>query len=358
MQINSYKKRIQNVWDCVASTVEGVLITSPENVRYLCGFTGSEGSILLSRESGFFLTDGRYYAQAEKEVQNLTVIIFKQKIKELTSLVKRLQIKELAFESNHITVSFFSSLEENLHHVRLLPCSDKIQVLRAVKDEEEISMLKEAAAVAAEILQSKLELIQPGVSEIEIAAAIEYAMKQNNTSGPAFRTIVASGSRSALPHGVASDKIINKGDFVTVDYGVLYKGYCSDETCTFVVGKPDSRQKKIYRTVKDAHDYAIEALSHGKLLKQVDAAARDHITMEGFGKYFSHGTGHGIGLNVHEPPAVSARSKDKTLKGMVLTIEPGIYIPDWGGVRIEDTVLVTETGCEVITKMDKKLICL
>lgn len=356
--MDTYNKRRERLWNAVASTADAVLVTSPENVTFLCGFSGSEGTVLLMRDGGYFFTDGRYAVQAEQDVQSLKVVVFKQKLKEITSLVKRLNINEMAFESTHLTVHIFSALEQQLNRVKLTPCPDKLQMLRAVKDEAELTVLKEAAVVASSILSATLGTIRPGVREIDVAAEIEYQMKKNRTSGPAFKTIVASGHRSALPHGAASEKTINKGDFVTVDYGVVYKNYCTDETCTFVMGKPDSRQKEIYKTVKDAHDLAIAALCHGKRLKQVDAAARDHIHQAGYGKYFSHGTGHGLGLSVHEPPSVSERSKEKAIKSMVLTIEPGIYLPGFGGVRIEDTVVVTDAGCEIITKMDKKLISL
>jgi Xaa-Pro aminopeptidase len=224
-----------------------------------------------------------------------------------------------------------------------------------VKDPAEITLLRKAARIAAQSLQEVMPLIRPGIREIDVACELEYRMKKNGGDGPSFQPIVASGYRAALPHGVASLKKIAAGDVVVIDYGTVYRGYASDETCTFFVGKPTARQKKIYRIVLEAHDRAIAALRPGKTLKAIDAAARGYIEQQGFKKYFNHGTGHGVGLAVHEPPRVSYLADGNVDAGMVVTIEPGIYIPGWGGVRIEDTVVVRDRGCEIITRADKRL---
>ncbi len=195
-----------------------------------------------------------------------------------------------------------------------------------------------------------------GVSRLaEVAAELEYRIRKNGGTGPSFPFIVASGHRGALPHGVASQKKIAAGDFVVVDYGAIYAGYASDETCTFVVGEPTKKQKKIHAIVREAHDRAIAAIKPGASLKRIDGAARTYIERQGYKKYFNHGTGHGIGLAVHEPPRVSFLSDEKAIEGMVITIEPGIYLPGWGGVRIEDTVIITKKGGEIITEMNKVL---
>ncbi len=348
-------KRVKNLWRLIGKHVDGILISSPENVRYLCGFSGTEGTLLLTRQEGFFLTDGRYTAQAKQQVRDFTPITFKEKWSELGRRIKKLHIKSLGFEARHLTVAFLKELEKQTASIEFKPLAEELDSFRSVKNATEIQLLKKAAAIAADSLAEVLGMIKPGVRELEVAAELEYHMRTKGGSDIAFQTIVASGWRSALPHGVASQKKIKKGDLVTIDYGVVYQGYNSDETCTFVVGKPTAKQKKIYTVVKKAHDLAITFLRAGKSLKDADAKARCHIVKMGYGKYFNHGTGHGVGLNVHETPIVSFRSKETAQKGMVVTIEPGIYLPKWGGVRIEDTVVVTQKGCELITQYDKNL---
>jgi Xaa-Pro aminopeptidase len=347
--------RIKKLWRLLDAETDGMLITSPENVRYLCGFSGTEGTVLLTRREGFFLTDGRYTTQAGEQVKQLTVITFREKVKETGRLIKKLRVRTLGFEARHLTVAEWQDLEREILPVALKPCTDVLDRLRMVKDAAEIALLRTAARIAAQSLQEVLPLIRPGIREKDVACELEYQMGKNGGEGPAFQLIVASGYRAALPHGVASMKKIAAGDVVVIDYGTLYRGYFSDETCTVFVGKPAARQKKIYAIVLEAHDRAIAALRPGKTLKTIDAAARRYIEQQGFKKYFNHGTGHGVGLAVHEPPRVSYLADGNVAAGMVVTIEPGIYIPGWGGVRIEDTVLVRDRGCEIITRADKRL---
>jgi Xaa-Pro aminopeptidase len=216
--------------------------------------------------------------------------------------------------------------------------------------------LKKTAAIASQSLQEVIPLVKPGVREWDVAVELEYMMRKKGAEGPAFQFIVASGPRSALPHGVASNKKIENGNLVTIDFGAIRRGYTSDETCTLVIGKPTPKQRKIYQIVKDAHDHAIAAVRPGKSFKEIDAVARNYINAKGYKAYFNHGTGHGIGLCVHEPPLISFRGEGNIQKDMVFTIEPGIYLPGWGGVRIEDTILVTSKGCEIITAIDKSLL--
>jgi Xaa-Pro aminopeptidase len=252
-------------------------------------------------------------------------------------------------------VAFFKDLEKEIPGITLKPFSDRLDQLRIIKDVSEITLLKRAAHIAALSLRQVMPMIRQGVREIEVAAELEYRIRKNGGAGSSFPVIVASGYRGALPHGVASQKKIAAGDFVVVDYGAIYAGYASDETCTFVAGEPTRKQKKIHAIVRKAHDRAIAAIKPGASLKKIDGAARTYIERQGYKKYFNHGTGHGIGLAVHEPPRVSFLSDEKALEGMVITIEPGIYLPGWGGVRIEDTVIVTKKGGEIITEMNKVL---
>jgi Xaa-Pro aminopeptidase len=347
------EKRLKKLWQLISTDADAILITSPENVRYLSGFAGTEGTLLLTRNMGFFLTDGRYATQAKELVEGYSIIIFKEKHNELGKLIKKLNIKSLGFESRNITVASILELEKQTGQVNLKPYAEELDSLRTVKDSDEVRLLEKAAMIASESLREVIPLIKPGIREIEIAAEIEYHMRQKGGNDIAFQTIVASGFRSALPHGVASAKEIKTGDIVIIDFGVVYMGYSSDETCTFMVGKPTKKQKRVFTTVKKAHDLAINAVKPGVALKHIDAVARSYIEKKGYGKFFNHGTGHGIGLCIHENPVVSFRSKQPIEKGMVFTIEPGVYIPEWGGVRIEDTLVVTSDGCEVITRSDK-----
>jgi len=336
----------------------GLVGARSENVCLLGGFSGTEGTLLLSRGKSFFFTDGRYATQARQQIRQFSIVTFSEKWKSLAPIIKNLRIRSIGFEARHVTVAFFQELQKESPGLKLKPYAEALDELRMVKDPAEIRILRNAARIAAQSLQEVLVFIRPGVRELDIATELEYRMKKKGAEGPAFQTIVASGVRSALPHGTATLRKIQPGELLTIDYGVVYQGYCSDETCTFVVGVPSPKQKKIYETVRRAHDRALKTIVPGQALKNIDAAARAHIARNGYKKYFNHGTGHGIGLCVHEPPVVSFRSKMMAQKGMLFTIEPGIYIPGWGGVRIEDTVVVTERGYELLTQTDKHLHCI
>ena len=264
----------------------------------------------------------------------------------------------VGIESEQMSVAFFNSLAGCLHDCELVPVGRELDDLRLVKDAEELSILGRSAEIASSSFLAILDKITPGAIERDIALALEFTMKGAGADEKSFDFIVASGLRGALPHGKASGKTIDKGDLVTIDFGVLYQGYHSDETVTLAVGKPDARQKKIYGIVKDAHDRAIAAVRPGVTLKELDVMARGHIEAKGYGSYFGHGLGHGVGLEVHEKPVVSYKSDGVVEEGMVFTIEPGIYIPGWGGVRIEDTVVVTHDGCSLLTRVPKDLLIL
>jgi len=351
----AFPQRLKKLWKLLGANTDGILVTSPENVRYLSGFSGSEGTLLLTRDNGFFLTDGRYTTQARREVSDYKIVTLKNKWKQIGSLAARLKIELLGYEARHISVTMLQEIEKHINAGKLQPIAAEIESFRACKDAGEIRLLKKAARIAADSLAQVVPLMRPGMREIEVAAELEYRMRLNGGQGCSFPTIVASGPRTAMPHATTTDRAIRDGDLLTIDYGTLYEGYCSDETCTFVVGKPDARQKKLYALVKKAHDRAIEALEDGCCARDVDAVARDCLNRGGYGKYFTHGTGHGVGLNVHEYPTVSTASKALLRSTMVITIEPGLYIPGWGGIRIEDTLVVRKQGCDYITRTGKDL---
>jgi Xaa-Pro aminopeptidase len=339
--------------------LDAILFTSLENIRYLCGFTGSDGALLLTPADCFFLCDSRYWTQAEQEVRTSRIIHYKKKIEGISSLLLEFGLRHVGFEAASLTFSFYQALKEKLgDQGELIPLDEEMKSLRVLKDDDEVSIMKSAIDISTKAFRHILDFMRDGAVESDIAFEMECFMKKKGSDGVAFDTIIASGKRSALPHGKAGPKRIEKGDLILVDFGSAYQGYHSDETCTLSLGQPSPEQKKIHQIVKDAHDKAIEKVRPGVPIKEIDATARDYIRDRGYGDYFGHGLGHGVGLAVHEEPGVTGESKGVIEEGMVFTIEPGIYIPDWGGVRLEDMILVTSDGAEVLTNLPKELIVL
>ena len=336
--------------------LDAMLFIGLENVRYLCGFTGSDGALLLARKDSFFLTDSRYWTQSEEEIRGAQIIHYKKKMDGISSILSDLKVKAIGFESPVLTISSHQSLKAKLAQgTTLFPLDDELKRLRATKDTQELASIRKAIDISSKAFQHALGIIKEGMMEKDIALEMEFFMKRDGAEVMAFDIIVASGKRSALPHGKASEKRIEKGDLVLFDYGSRYQGYHSDETCTVICGNPSPEQAKIYQVVREAHDKAIERVKPGVPIRDVDAAARDHVRNCGYGNYFGHGLGHGVGLAVHEDPFVNGDNKDVVQEGMVFTIEPGIYIPDLGGVRLEDMILVTSQGAEVLTPLPKDL---
>ncbi len=330
--------------------LDAILFTSLENIRYLCGFTGSDGALVMTQKESFFLTDSRYWTQADEEVKGSRIIHYKKKMEGIFSLSSDLKLKEIGFESAFLPFSAYQFLTEKLADgARLFPLEDELKSLRAVKDAHELTLIRKAIDNSSNAFFRMTEMLKEGVVEQEAALEMESLMKRGGADALGFDIILASGKRSALPHGKASGKRIEKGDFILIDFGSGFQGYHSDQTRTVVCGSPSTEQQKIYQIVREAHDRAIEKVRPGIPIGQVDGAARDHIRNQGYGEYFGHGIGHGIGLAVHEDPAVNGENKGLLQEGMVFTIEPGIYIPDWGGVRIEDMVVVTPHGVKVLT---------
>ncbi len=340
-------------------TLDAVLFTDLRNIRYLCGFSGSEGALLVSRDSAWFLCDSRYTAQAAEEVTGAEILECAPiRIDTIVALAHEHQLERIGFEAAHTTVSAFRKLSEKLPGVELVELGANLDEIRICKDSVEIDRLADVATLSSLALASILSEIKPGVREIDIALALELEMRRRGADGKAFDFIVASGVRGAMPHGRASDKIIQSGELVTIDFGALKDGYHSDETVTVACGEPESRAREIHSIVRTAHDLAICAVRPGIGCKELDEVARSYIREKGYGDYFGHGLGHGIGLEVHEMPTLSPRSVTELEEGMVVTIEPGIYLPGFGGVRIEDTVVVTGDGCRVLTSADKQLLVL
>jgi Xaa-Pro aminopeptidase len=350
------QRRLKWVGDLLSrEDLDGFLISSLENIRYLSGFTGSDGALLVTHRQKTLLVDSRYTTQARAEAKGYDVVQYIKKAQGITDAVISGHVKRLGFESQHMTHALYADLTTRLPRIQLVPLDDTIRTMRARKDPKEIGVLRRAIAIAEEALLSSLELIRPGNSEKEVAQEIEFAMRRLGAEGAAFETILAAGHRGALPHGKASESTLKTGDLVVIDFGACYNGYNSDQTCTVCLGDPKPKQRRVYSIVKEAHDRAISAIRPGKSFQEIDRVARQHIEEQGYGPWFGHGLGHGVGLAVHEEPRISFDSSGFVETGMVFTVEPGIYMPGWGGVRIEDMVLVRKGGCEILTNLDKEL---
>ncbi|WP_102274606.1 M24 family metallopeptidase [Cytobacillus massiliigabonensis] len=338
--------------------IDGMLITSTYNRRYMTNFTGSAGVVLISGEHAQFITDFRYIEQATAQCEGYEIVKHAGSIPdEVAVQAKKLGITKLGFEQDYLTFSSFKTYEKAVQS-ELVPVSGEIEKLRLIKTDAEIKILKVAADIADAAFKHMVEYIRPGLTEMEVSNELEIFMRKAGATSSSFDTIVASGYRGALPHGVASDKVIEKGDMVTLDYGAYYKGYVSDITRTLAVGEPDDKLKEIYDIVLQAQMRGMDGIKPGMSGKEADALTRDYITEKGYGEYFGHSTGHGIGLEVHEGPSLASKSEIILEPGMVVTVEPGIYIPGLGGVRIEDDTLITNDHNETLTHSTKDLIIL
>lgn len=338
--------------------IDALFVTNLHNVRYITNFTGDDSAALITENEAFFITDSRYTEQAKMECTGYTIIERRESIlHEVSRLCKKQGINNLGFEKNHMTYAQFQQLEETVSG-ELIPVAGLVETLRLIKTPEEIALIKVAADIADAAFKHILDFIKPGVTELEVANELEFFMRKSGATSSSFATIVASGARSALPHGAATDKVIEKGDMVTLDYGAIYKGYVSDMTRTIAIGDPGAQMKEIYEVVLGAQLKGVEGIRAGMTGKEADALCRDYIEEHGYGKYFGHSTGHGIGLEVHEGPALSYRSDTVLQPGMVVTCEPGIYLEGIGGVRIEDDLIIMEDGNERIIHSPKELIIL
>lgn len=335
--------------------IEALLITSQYNLRYITEFTGTAGLALVTPHKAYFITDFRYTEQAGEQVKDFDVVQAKTNLlEEAAELVKNLAVKSLAFEKDYVTYAAFLDYEAKIE-AELQPVSGLIEKIRMIKTPEEVSILKAAAKIADDAFEHICKFIKVGQTELEISNELEFFMRKQGATSSSFDTIVASGLRSALPHGVATEKRIESGDFITLDYGALYNGYISDITRTVAVGEPSDKLKEIYQVVLDAQVLGVEKIGPGMTGIEADAIARDYIKSKGYGEAFGHSTGHGIGLEVHEAPGLSFKSQTVLEPGMAVTVEPGIYLPGIGGVRIEDDILITESGNERLTHSTKEL---
>ncbi len=342
--------------------LDAMLIAKPENRRYLSGFTGTSANLILTEDQALLFTDFRYLEQASSQCTGWTIVESGSSFVETAgdALAKQ-GVRSLGFESfdlSFASVESFRTWEHMVEGLRLVPTAKFVESLRMVKDADEIECIKKAAFIADDTFAYILTVLRPGMTEKDVALELEYQMRLRGASGSSFTTIVASGRRSALPHGVASNKVLESGDFVTMDFGAVYEGYVSDVTRTVCLGQPSTEQRELYNIVLEAQERALDAAAPHMLASELDAAARNFIDAKGYKDAFGHGLGHGIGLEIHEDPRIRLGGEDMLLPGMTITIEPGIYLPQFGGVRIEDDVLLTEQRASVLTSAPKNLICL
>jgi Xaa-Pro aminopeptidase len=345
-----------------ATRFDGLLISHLPNIRYLCGFTGSAGLLLVEESGSTFFTDLRYDTQAHEEVEGAKVVVARkaifQRIGEwLSGRRKRARRWTLGIEAEHFTLAGKKRLTELLpSRIRLKNSPPLAERARMVKDADELGRIRNAVALGAKLFDRALEVLRPGVREAEVAAEMEYAARQAGAEEMSFPTIVASGARSARPHARASAQPIKPGGFVVCDFGVILAGYCSDQTRSVWVGPAREEARCVYEAVREAQQAAVDAVRPGVAVAEVDAAARKILRKAGLARYFTHSTGHGVGLEIHEAPRVAAGQEEKLQPGMVITIEPGVYFPGKWGVRIEDMVVITAGGCEVLTPTSKEFL--
>ena len=334
--------------------LDSLIFLDPANLAYLCGFSGTDGVLIVTRGTSCFLTDSRYTTQAREQVGAGEVREYADKVSGVLEWLRQAGISQAGFEAATLPYATVMRLKDGAPDIQWVPLDQELKPLRGGKDAAELDALERAASLNAAALGEVLPCLTPGTSERNFALELEFALKRRGGEEKAFDFIVASGQRGAMPHGVASGKLLAPGDLVTIDFGTRVQGYHSDETVTLALGAVSAHQRRVFDTVLAAHDRAIDGIRPGIPLRDIDAMARSYIVDQGFGDFFGHGLGHGVGLEVHEFPVVSPRSETLAEEGMVFTVEPGIYIPGDCGVRIEDMVVVTADGCRLLTQFPKQ----
>jgi len=340
--------------------LDALLVTHLPNITYLCGFTGSAGVLIVSKRDRVFFTDGRYTQQARQEVQAARIKIMRGKSALVAACEWMMEQKfwrRIGMDAAHMSVAERSAFAKSLPgRARLVEAQDIIEQMRMIKDATEIAKIRSACHLGVELLDRLLQVVRPGVAETQVAGELEFAARRLGAEQMAFSTIVAGGPRSALPHGRASQARLPARGFVVCDFGVILAGYCSDMTRTLHIGRPPKEARRVYEAVREAQQAALDAVKPGATVGEVDRAARKLLQRLNLARFFTHSTGHGVGLEIHEAPRIAAGQQETLRPGMVITIEPGVYLPGKWGVRIEDTVVVTDSGYEILTPCSKELI--
>lgn len=350
------EERLKRVFDILEQRgLHSCVLKGMDNIFYLTGFRGSEGTVLVTKGDVLLLTDSRYTTYAREVAAGCTVVETSGKNGTLTGLFERYGITKAGFDSHHTMHHTYHFWKEHNPKVEFVPLTNDIESIRQCKEPEEVLAIRKAIEIATEAFSVTLGKIVPGRTEKEITNELEYAMRRLGADAPSFETIVASGPRAALPHAHPTDRVIGQGETVIVDFGCQVDGYCSDETCTVSVGELSKEIREIYEIVHDAKQKGVQAVRAGLSVRALDMIVRGYIEDKGYGDYFRHGTGHGVGIAVHELPTVTVNGEGLLEENMIVTIEPGIYLPGVGGVRLEEMVLVTQNGGEVLTKLRKDL---
>lgn len=339
------------------TAADAVLVTGQNNIYYLTGFWGTNATVFITEKRRLFLTDSRYTLIAKQSVQGFDIIESKNPLKDLAALIQEDKVKTIAFDTE-VSFGYYQAVKAAFEGYELLPQSNFMEELRMIKDDKELATIRHACSISDRAFTDVLDFIKPGqTTELEVANFLDFRMREYGASGISFETIIASGYRSAMPHGVASEKVIQNGETLTMDFGCYYDHYVSDMTRTIHIGDTTDEEREIYDVVLRSNQALLDAAKAGMSRRDYDKVARDVIVEAGYGAHFTHGIGHGIGLDIHEIPYFG--TSDETIEaGMVLTDEPGIYLDGKYGVRIEDDLIVTENGCELITLAPKELIVL
>lgn len=352
-RLNSFREKLKQ------KGFEAALITKKENYFYMSGFTGSSAYLVIHQNKAVLITDFRYEEQATRQASLFQIIKYQgSHVDAVNEVLKSLGVSVLGFEESHLTFEQYHEYKGKLHVGEFKPLGGLVESLRIKKSQDEIDVIKKAVKVADDTFAHILKYIKPGVSEAEVAAEMEYHMKKSGAKGPSFETIIASGMRASMPHGVASEKKLELGDVVTLDFGAIYNEYCSDMTRTVFLGEPGDEIKRIYKIVLGAQLEALKGAKAGLTGKEIDAVAREIIAKNGYGENFGHGLGHGVGVEIHEEPRFSPSGDVKMEDGMVVTVEPGIYVPGLGGVRIEDMIVIQGDQPIILTESVKDIIVL
>ena len=346
-----YSKRINRAAGLLRKHgIDSILVTRPQNVRYLSGYTGEDACLFITGSKRYLITDERFALQAKRDVSGFGVIIANTPVNDIIfRLARKHKVKRLGFESSHLSYAAYERIHSGAPGCEIVSVHGMIEALRQVKDRLEIELIRNSVNILENAVAYFNSILKPGLSENDLAAKTEYFIRAASGEWASFELIVASGANSAFPHARPSDRIIRPNDMVLLDLGVSYEGYKSDLTRVFFLGKIDSEHRKIYSIVREAQRRSIKAIRPGAKISDIDKIARGFINGKGYGRRFGHSLGHGIGLEVHESPSVSSSNHAVLKPGMVFTVEPAVYVPGWGGVRIEDMVLVTTKGCEVLT---------
>ena len=351
-------KNLKKYLTLLDGEVDGLLLTSRYSRHYGAEFDIAEGVAIVTKKGCRYFTDSRYIESAENNLKGFEVLEMNREnnyIKRLNQAIEDFGVTALGFEEDYLTVAEFKHYEANLN-AKLVPYNKEINGFRGTKEEWELNLMRKAQAITDKAFAEVITRIKPGMTELELQAELIYCMYKNGGTGLAFDPIVVSGPNTSLPHGVAGERVIKEGDFITMDFGASYMGYCSDMTRTVAVGYATDEMREIYETVLKAQEAAIAVTKAGVPGKEIDAVARNIIKEAGYGEYFDHGYGHSLGLEIHESPSPNAGNTDPMPVGAVCSAEPGIYLPGKFGVRIEDVTIITEDGCEDITKSPKNLI--